>query len=54
MDIQYPTQWYHSRANVIWANGPNTFSPRYSNFVRQSPIRKENLKQSGMVVIDNY
>jgi hypothetical protein len=22
LDIQYPTQWYHSRANLIWPNGP--------------------------------
>jgi hypothetical protein len=31
-----------------------TFSPRYSNIVRQSHIRKEILQQSGLVVIDNY
>jgi hypothetical protein len=32
----------------------NIHFPRYSNIVRQSPIRKENLKQSGLLVIHNY
>jgi hypothetical protein len=45
MAIQYPTQWYHSRANLIWPNGPLKYIfPKIQNYRAAVPYKEGKLK----------